>query len=186
MAEAKVVSGVRKYAPFTLRHALRRSWVTRHVGRLGRDVYIDANVQLMRHPEKMEISDCVMIKEGARLCVTNPDASLSIGAWTTVGYHCFMFAASRIEIGKNCLIAPFCYFVDSNHGTAPGTLIREQLMTSAPISIGEDVWLGTGVTVTAGVTIGNGAVIGARSVVTESLPENAIAVGVPARIVRYR
>jgi len=184
--EKSLESGVRKYAPFTTRHAVRRWWVTRNVGKLGELVHVDANVELMRHPENMTIGNNVMLKEGARLCVTNPRASLSVGDWTTIGYHCFIFAANRIDIGANCLIAPFCYFVDSDHGTAPGKLIREQLMTSAPIMIGNDVWLGTGVTVTSGVTIGDGAVVGARSVVTEAIPANAIAVGAPARVIRYR
>lgn len=183
---APVQSGVRTYAPFTLRHAMRRWWTTRGIGRLGRDVYVDRNVCLMRHPEHISVGDRVMLKEGARICPANPKATIEIGDWTTVGYHCFIFATTRIEIGANCLIAPFCYLVDSDHGIAAGTLIREQPMRYAPIRIGSDVWLGAGVTVTAGVTIGDGAVVGARSVVTEDLPANAIAVGTPARILRYR
>src|SRR5262249_40603367 len=121
-----------------------------------------------------------------RICTANPKATISIGDWTTVGYHCFMFATTRIEIGANCLIAPFCYLVDSDHGTARGALIREQPMHYAPIRIGADVWLGLGVSVTAGVTIGDGAVIGARAVVTEDIPPYAVAVGSPARVARYR
>lgn len=181
-----IESGVRKYAPYTLRHALRRWWVTRGVSRLGEGVYVDRNVELMRHPENISLGARVMLKEGARICTANPQAAISIGDWTTIGYHCFFFATVRIEVGANCLIAPFCYLVDSDHGIERGRLIREQPMRYAPIRIGSDVWLGTGVTVTAGVTIGDGAVIGARSVVTEDIPPDAIAVGSPARVVRYR
>jgi len=179
-------SGVRKYAPYTLRHAVRRWWVTRGVAHLGDGVYVDRNVELLRHPENMSIGARVMLKEGARLCTANPKATLSIGDWTTIGYHCFLFATTRIEVGANCLIAPFCYLVDSDHGIARGALIREQPMHYAPIRIGTDVCLGLGVTVTAGVTIGDGAVIGARAVVTEDVPPYAVAVGSPARVVRYR
>jgi len=53
-------------------------------------------------------------------------------------------------------------------------------------TIGHDVWIGHGVTVTAGVTIGTGACIGAGAVVTREIPPYAIAVGVPARVIKYR
>jgi len=182
----KLQSGVRKYAPFTLGHALRRWWTLRGIGARGDRVYVDRNVQLMRHPEKIALGNNVMLKEGVRLCPTNPDASIIVGDWTTLGYHCFLFASTRIEIGANCLIAPFCYFVDSDHGIAADSLIREQDMNARPIRIGSDVWLGTGVVVTKGVTIGDGAVIGARSVVTEDVAAGAVVAGVPARFIRYR
>ena len=183
---AVVHSGVRAYAAYSRAHALRRWWVTRGIGMLGKDVYVERNVRLLRHPETMRLGDRVMLKEGARLCTTNPDATIEIGDWTTIGYNCFLFATTTIEIGANCLIAPFCYLVDANHGTEAGRLIRDQPMRPAPIYIGTDVWLGAGVTVMPGVTIGDGVVVGARAVVTEDLPANAIAVGIPARVIRYR
>lgn len=65
-------------------------------------------------------------------------------------------------------------------------LIREQPMTSSPIVIGDDVWIGAGCQILKGVKIGNGAVIGARSVVTREIPENTIAFGSPARAYRIR
>jgi acetyltransferase-like isoleucine patch superfamily enzyme len=179
-------SGVRLYAPFTLRHALRRFWLFRNVGSVGTDVYVDANVQLLRHPEKVFLGDRVMLKEGVKICPTHPEATITIGDWTTVGYNVCIFSKSNISIGKDCLIAPFCYFVDSDHGIDLGCLIREQSMVTAPIVIGNDVWLGTGVVVTKGVTIGNGAVVSAGSVVTKDIPPNTIFGGVPARFIKQR
>lgn len=55
-----------------------------------------------------------------------------------------------------------------------------------PINVGNDVWIGVQSLVMGGVTIGDGAVIGSRSVVTKDIPPYAIAVGVPARVIRYR
>jgi acetyltransferase-like isoleucine patch superfamily enzyme len=186
MDQGHVQSGVRTYTAYTLRHAIRRWWKTRGVRELGRNVFVEPDVKLLRHPEKITLGNRVLLKEGARLCPTNPAASIIIGDWTTIGYHTFIFASSRIEIGNNCLIAPFCYLVDSNHGTAAGALIREQPMEVKPIRIGDDVWLGNGVVVTSGVVIGSGAVVGARSLVLDNVPENAVVVGTPARIIRYR
>ena len=183
---SKVSDGVRQYAKFTLRHALRRYWVLRNVGTIGSDVYVDENVKVLRHPEKVSLGHRVMLKEGVRICPTRPEAAVEIGDWTTVGYHAFMFAKSTISIGSNCLIAPFCYFIDSDHGVVPERLIREQPMHTAPITIGSDVWLGTGVVVTKGVTIGNGAIVAAGSVVTKDIPPNSVFGGIPAQMIKNR
>lgn len=55
-----------------------------------------------------------------------------------------------------------------------------------PVTIGNDVWIAAGAVITRGVTIGNGAVIGANSVVTRDIPPYAIAVGSPAKVLKYR
>lgn len=59
-------------------------------------------------------------------------------------------------------------------------------VAQAPIHIGHDVWIGADVAVMNGVSIGTGSVIGAKSVVTKDIPPYAIAVGVPARVIKYR
>lgn len=182
----KIESGVRHYAPYTLRHAFRRWWLLRKVVNKGEGIYIESNVQLLRHPEKISLGDMVMLKEGAKICPTHSDARVKIGNWTTIGYNVCIFSKSEIAIGNNCLIAPFCYFVDSDHGTELGTLIREQLMETDPIIIGNDVWLGTGVIVTKGVNIGDGAIVAAGSVVTKDIPPNTVFAGSPAKFIRNR
>ena len=111
---------------------------------------------------------------------------ITIGEGTTLGAYTFIYAALGIEIGKNCLVAPFCYFVDSNHGTRRGILIRDQPNEAIKIIIEDDVWVGAGSVITAGVRIGSGAVIGANSVVTKDIPSNAICAGAPAKVIKYR
>ena len=64
--------------------------------------------------------------------------------------------------------------------------INAQGITTQDITIGNNVWLGHGAYIMPGVHIGNNAIIGAKTVVTHDIPENAIAVGVPARVIRMR
>src|SRR5699024_584154 len=59
-----------------------------------------------------------------------------------------------------------------------------RLERAAPITIGDNVWLGGGVTVLPGVSIGDGSVIGASAVVTRDVPAHTVAVGSPARVLR--
>jgi acetyltransferase-like isoleucine patch superfamily enzyme len=64
--------------------------------------------------------------------------------------------------------------------------VRLQGLITAPVVIGNNVWLGSKVSVLRGVRIGDNAIIGAGAVVTHDIPANAIAAGVPARVLRYR
>ena len=79
--------------------------------------------------------------------------------------------------------------MDISHLTA-GMVIPERdrisFDTQKPVFIGNDVWIGLNVVVMDGVSIGDGAVIGAGAVVTKDIPPYAIAVGVPAKVIKYR
>lgn len=112
---------------------------------------------------------------------------IKIGRNTEIGLNSVIYSSEYVEIGDYSLIAANCYIIDSNHGIAKDQYIRNQKATvKGPVIIGEDVWLGAGVKVLSGVHIGNGAVIGAGAVVTSDIPDYAIAVGVPAKVVDYR
>lgn len=177
---------VRTSASFDLQHSLRRWWVLRKAGEKGAGIHVDRNVRLLRYPGNVSIGAAAMLKEGVRLCPAQPDARITIGEGTTVGYQTFMFASAGISVGSDCLIAPFCYLVDADHGIAKDRLIQEQPLTASPIEIENDVWLGVGVKVLSGVRIGSGAVVAAGAVVREDVPPNAIAAGLPARVKGYR
>lgn len=179
-------SGVRKHLRRTALQRLRQWWACRCLGAVGDGVFVERNVEFMRYPSNIRLGTQVIVKEGARICSAQPNAPIKIGDWTSVGQHTFVFASAGITIGSSCLIAPFCYIVDSNHGIVRSKLIREQLMVSYPIVIEDDVWLGCGTRILRGVTIRRGAVVAAGSVVLEDIPEYSIAQGVPAKIVGQR
>ena len=60
-----------------------------------------------------------------------------------------------------------------------------EAFSKGDIVIGDDVWIGYGAIIMSGVHVGQGAIIAAGSVVTKDIPDNAIAVGVPAKVVKY-
>ena len=69
-----------------------------------------------------------------------------------------------------------------NHDFSPK---KRSTMHPAPIVIGKNVWIGANATVVPGVTIGDGAIIAAGAVVTKDVPKNAVAAGVPAKVIKY-
>ncbi|BCS95198.1 hypothetical protein DSLASN_08300 [Desulfoluna limicola] len=93
---------------------------------------------------------------------------------------------AQVRIGSFTIVGEFSSIRDANHGMEMGTPMRLQPHTSAPITIGRDVWIGRGSCILPGVTIGDGTIIGANSVVTQDIPSHTIAAGAPARILRAR
>ena len=133
----------------------------------------------------------VSIAPGARLAegaILAPyGGSIAIGANVYIGPYSVLYGSGGLTIGRNVLIASQCTIVASNHGIADTqTPIREQKIRALGITIGDDVWIGSGARILDGVTIGRGAVIGAGAVVAKSLPDFAVAMGVPAVVVRLR
>ncbi len=103
--------------------------------------------------------------------------------------------SNNVNIGNFCSIGPGCKLGMAEHdmgaaSTAPrvncGTKEMQLFDLSAPTVIDHDVWLGANVVVKQGVHIGTGAVIGANAVVTHDIPPYAVAVGMPAKVIRYR
>lgn len=110
-----------------------------------------------------------------------------------IGRGCHFYAADvgmfgsdpyLIAIGDNVHITKGVMFVTHDGGTL---ILRKEvpdLELTAPISIGNDVYIGVNAIILAGVTVGDRCIIGAGAVVTKSIPANSVAVGVPARVVK--
>lgn len=105
----------------------------------------------------------------------------------TVGKHVFLNSGCRfqdqggITIEDGALIGHNVVLATLNHGLSP---VERHDLFPAPIHIGKNVWIGANATVLSGVTIGDNAVIAAGAVVTKDIPANAVAAGVPAKVIR--
>jgi maltose O-acetyltransferase len=108
---------------------------------------------------------------------------LTIGARTFVNFGLVALDVAPIAIGDDCQVGPNVQLLTAYHPTEPEPR-RAKLEAAAPITIGDNVWLGGGAIVLPGVTIGDNSVVGAGAVVTEDVPADVVAVGNPARVVR--
>lgn len=113
---------------------------------------------------------------------------IRIGRNTFIGHYCNLrTGGGSIEIGDNVLLAQFVSLIAVGHGIRAGRPIRGQpLPEKRGIKLGNDIWVGANAVILPGVNVGDGAVIGAGAIVTKDVPANAIVVGSPAKILRYR
>lgn len=128
--------------------------------------------------ENARISHLVKI-EGAE--------NISIGNNSTITNHCIVDGRGGLTIGDDVMVGFESIVITMTHRYRdPETPIRLQGFETAPIKIGNDVWIGARVIILPGVTIEDGAVIAAGAVVTHDIPSCVIAGGVPARIIGNR
>jgi acetyltransferase-like isoleucine patch superfamily enzyme len=138
---------------------------------------------------RIAVGNGVYIGAGSWLQVLDGEESgvaLDIGDGTSIAGGVVLSAARSITLGRRVLIARNVYIADHTHAFADtGVAVMDQGIDRVePVLIGDGAWLGENVVVGPGVTIGRGAVVGANSVVLTNVPERAVAVGAPARVVR--
>lgn len=144
-------------------------------------------IEIPRNWSDVTLHGCALDAGVVLLCSGAPRAGkIEIGYGTYINRYTMLDAHDRIGIGRDVMIGPHVYITDGAHGTAPGASVKAHPMTTAPVIIEDEAWLGAHVTVLAGVRIGRGAVIGAGSVVTKDIPANAVAYGTPAIVRRLR
>jgi acetyltransferase-like isoleucine patch superfamily enzyme len=197
-----------QWVPGALGLVLRKTLYPSLLGACGRNVVFGQNV-VVRHPHKIRIGDNVVIDDNCLLDAkgdTNRGIAIGTGVFigrnsilsckngdidvedgANIGFNCELFSASHVRIGRDTLLAAYCYVIGGDHDFSdPSLPVLEQGRTSKGVRIGAGAWLGAGAKVLDGVTIGDRAIIGAAAVVRGLVPDGAIAVGVPAKIVGHR
>jgi acetyltransferase-like isoleucine patch superfamily enzyme len=113
------------------------------------------------------------------------DRMLVIGDGCLIGRGTSIAAHFEIVIGDGVYFGPNVFVTDQNHANDRTDVpIGKQLQPERPVRIGAHSWLGTGVVVTPGVTIGERVMVGGNSVVTSDLPDDCVAAGAPARVLK--
>lgn len=162
----------------------RRILTLRSLGmKIGKKCWLRA-IQVPRNPWDIELADSVALDDGVVLLTSGARADaprLQIGPRVYVNRYTMFDVSESVTIGPDCMIGPFVYITDHDHGTAEGQTLAEQPLVGAPVEIGRNVWIGAGATVLKGVRIGDNAVIGAGAVVTKSVQSGGQVAGVPAR-----
>ena len=157
--------------------------------------------RLVRFPIYVRGKNFMVLGEGlttgvnVRLDAIAPMGSspvLHIGRHVQINDSVHIGAIKEVIIGDYTLIASRVFISDHNHGnyqiqdtaSAPDIPPVDRPLTSKPVHIGCNVWLGEQVCILPGVNIGDGVIVGANSVVTHDIPRNSIAAGNPARVIR--
>lgn len=105
--------------------------------------------------------------------------SMKIGKNVYINTNCLAMARGGITIEDGVQIAANVQLLTNNHDP-----YERQVLTCKPIHIKEHVWIGAGATILPGICIGKNAIVGAASVVTKDVPDYAVVVGNPAKIVK--
>jgi acetyltransferase-like isoleucine patch superfamily enzyme len=130
----------------------------------------------------VEFAEACSIDRGATIIAKQ--GSIRVGAKTYIGIGAVICARETITIGSDVLLAEYVTIRDQDHIFGSGKVTARAGFTTAPIVIGDNVWIGAKTTITKGVKIGNNSVVGANSVVTCDVPANTLVAGVPARVLR--
>ena len=96
--------------------------------------------------------------------------------------NCVVLDTMKVTIGDNVFFGPNAQIYTATHPL--NAIERRTVEFSKPVSIGNDCWIGGNSVILPGITIGNGCTIGAGSVVTKNIPDNSLAVGNPAKVIR--
>jgi len=204
----ELVMTLTSWVPGALGLVLRKlsyRWV---LGAVGRNVVFGQGVTL-RHPGKIRLGDDVVVDDlvlldakgesnrgidigsgvflGRGTILSCKDGDIVLGDHSNLGFHCEIFSGSSVKVGRDGLFAAYAYLVGGSHDWERADIpVLEQARSSKGITLGDDVWLGTGAKVLDGVSIGSRVVVGANAVVNENLPDGVVAAGIPAKVLRSR
>jgi acetyltransferase-like isoleucine patch superfamily enzyme len=159
---------------------LRGRMLSRRAYRHGTGIGVRGRINLRKSsPDaKLILGDHVFLYDNVHIALESPQSLICIGSNTFLGMRTELRCVDEILIGENCAISWDVSIMDSDFHRLDGQA------QSAPVHIGNHVWIGSRVTILKGVCVGEGAVIAAGAVVTKDVPARAVVGGVPARLIR--
>lgn len=171
-------------------------WIKNHLGKIGEHSIIEKPCLIVGGANSsISIGKYTCIQSHSILGCWNKYNGIKFSPNIEIGNHCsfgeynHISAINKITIGNGLLTGRFVTISDNAHGSLSleEALIppsSRNLKSKGKIVIGNNVWIGDKATILANTHIGNNVIIGANSVVTSSIPDNCVAVGAPAKVIR--
>jgi len=127
--------------------------------------------------KNVNIEPCAFIHSGK---------DISIGDNSAIGQYAALHGTVRI--GNDVMMGPNVTIWTANHNFSQTDIPMNQqgISGESPVTIKDDVWIGSNVVILAGVTIGQGAIVGAGAIVTKDVPDWAVVAGNPAKVIKMR
>jgi acetyltransferase-like isoleucine patch superfamily enzyme len=169
--------------PAVIRGLKLRLWVKACGGQCGM-VFVDKGFDLRSLPHSgINIGNKVAFGPNVKIFVPR-SGKLVIGDGCVFTSDSYISAYESVHIGNNTMVAEYVSIRDADHKhSQEGVSVKFQGMEPKPIWIGDGVWIASRVAVLKGAIIESWAVIGANAVVNSRIPQDSVAVGVPARVV---
>lgn len=178
------------------------------LGQCGRNVNFGVGVTL-RHPHKIELGEDVVIDDyclldakgkdnrgirigngvfiGRHTILSCKNGDIVLGDRVNIGFNAEIFSGSVVTLEDDVLVAAYVYFIGGGHAfDRKDVRVLDQERTSEGIHIERQCWFGAGAKIQDGVRVCANTIVGTGAVVTENLPANVVAVGIPARVIRER
>ena len=148
----------------------------------GKHAVIHRSARMDTPPyRKFSLGDYSVIESFA--CINNAVGDVVIGDHTRVGLHNTIIGP--VTIGNHVNLAQGITVTALNHNfTDPNKRIDEQGISTTPVVIEDDIWIGANAVILPGVTIGHHSVVAAGAVVTKNVPPHSLVAGVPAKVIK--
>jgi acetyltransferase-like isoleucine patch superfamily enzyme len=179
-----------------LRQKIKLAWLKATLKNIswGQNVTVDVNTSIINMGNAIRIGDNVYLRSISRgyqagmpfsttLLTDVPGATIIIGNNARIN-GAYIHAQQSISIGSNCVIASGVNILDTNGHELYSTDRTKKRDTPAPVSIGNNVWVGLNAIILKGTTIGDNSVVSAGSVVKGEFPANSLIMGNPAQVVK--
>lgn len=128
-------------------------------------------------------TDCVVMPG----VLINKPSNLFLGSRSGIGYRCIISCFDKVEIGDRVMMGTDVIVITSNHVWSPmHRTYADQGLVTAPVSIGDDSWIGSRSIILPGVRLGKGVTVAAGAVVSRDVPDYATVGGVPARVLNIK
>jgi acetyltransferase-like isoleucine patch superfamily enzyme len=153
--------------------------------KIGKKVYLSPRARIIGNINNLCILDGAHISDNVRIYL-GQRSKVIIGRSSRINIGTILYGKYGIRIYHQVLVAANVTFVSSSHGFTGRDLIINQPETGGLIRVLSGCWIGTNCCILKSVRVGTGSVIGAMSLVNRNIADFSVAVGVPARHIRYR